>query len=138
PELAVDSIVRTGAGVSRARRRQTLLVVLRGLTFPRRGFSGREKRFVLQLPRALERRGRGGVPDAGESATADGGAGGPPGHGRGNEAQREQDAKHEECSLSRGMHVRGGLRHSSGIANAPILCEIRPTARVELIGAPNG
>ena len=40
-----------------------LLIALSDLPFPLRGFFRREERFVLQLPRAFERRCRGGVPD---------------------------------------------------------------------------
>src|SRR6266508_1401423 len=74
-ELAIDRVVRAGADVLRSGLRHTLLIVLSHLTFPRCGFFGSEEGFVFQLPWALERRGRGGVPDAVEAVVADVAAG---------------------------------------------------------------
>src|SRR5262249_60165616 len=69
-ELAEERVVSASAGVLRAGLRQTLGVVLSHLAFPRRGFVGSEKRFVLQLPWAFERRDRGRVPHALETTVA--------------------------------------------------------------------
>src|SRR6185369_4418188 len=66
-ELPVERVVGASAVIPGRRLGRGLLIVLRDLAFPLRGFFGREQGFVLQLRRAFERCGGGGVPDAVEA-----------------------------------------------------------------------